>query len=114
MVKIYHNPRCKKSRAGHKYLEDKSIDFETVKYLKDAPFTEESLSALLKKLGKAPREIVRTQEAYFKTELKGKEFSDTDWVKIMVQNPKLIQRPIVETQDKAVIADPPDKADEVL
>ncbi len=105
MFTIYHNPRCKKSRAGLQYLQSKTDEITIVEYLKN-PLTEEKLKELMKKLGKRPFEMVRTQEADYKKNYKGKELSDDEWIKIMVENPKLIKRPIVEKGDKAVWGDP--------
>ena len=105
MIKIYHNPQCKKSRAGLQFLKENQIQFEIVEYMKNI-LTEKKIEDLLVKLNKKPIEIVRTQEAYFKKNLKGKEFNDHEWIKILVQNPKLIQRPIIEKDYKAVIGDP--------
>ena len=105
MFTIYHNPRCRKSRAGLEYLQSKTNDFTVVDYFKQ-PFDEKSLSNLFIKLNKKPFEMVRTQEEYFKKELKGKNFTDEEWVKIMLENPKLIKRPLVVKGNKAVWADP--------
>jgi arsenate reductase-like glutaredoxin family protein len=58
--------------------------------------------------------LIRTQEKEYKTNYKGKEFSDAEWIRIMVQNPKFIQRPIVEKEKKAVWGDPPKNIDELL
>ncbi len=115
MIKIYHNPRCKKSRAGLQYLQEKNIEFKIVQYLKDEEaFTFESLKNVLKKMNAKPEEMIRKQEKIFKENYKGKTFSDDVWVKIMVENPKLINRPIIETDDKAVWGDPPSNIDSVL
>ena len=113
-MKIYHNSRCKKSRAGLQYLEEKKIDFTVVQYLKDEPFTFESLKRLLKKLDKRPLEMIRTQEKEYKENYKGKDISDDDLIKIMTENPKFIHRPIIEIDDKAVWGDPPTNIDEIL
>lgn len=113
MIKIYHNPRCRKSREGLEYLKGKTNNFEIVPYL-DTPFTIEGLTELVKNLDIKPIDLVRTQEDYFKKELKGKNFTDKEWIKILVENPKLIQRPIVKCNDKAVIAQPPEKIDNLL
>jgi arsenate reductase (glutaredoxin) len=72
---------------------------------------EKELKKLLEKLGKKPKDIVRTQEDFYKKELKGKDLSDEEWIKILVENPRLIQRPIVETKNKAVIGDPAENID---
>jgi arsenate reductase (glutaredoxin) len=103
--KIYHNTRCRKSRAGLKYLEEKGIKPEVIEYLKDKPFTENSLKAILNKLELIPQNIIRTQEADYKENYKGKNFSEKEWIKVLVDNPKLIKRPIIEKDDKAVLGD---------
>jgi arsenate reductase (glutaredoxin) len=113
MLKIYHNPKCKKSREGLKYLQNKGIDLEIVNYIKEG-ITEQELSDIIMKLNLRPVNIVRTQEEQYRKELKGKKFTDIEWIKILVENPKLIERPIVIAKHKAVIAQPPDKADELL
>jgi len=110
MYTIYHNPRCKKSRAGLEYIKSKSSEVEVVEYLKE-PFTEDGFKKLLMKLNKKPLEMVRTQEAIFKSDFKGKNFTDDDWVKIILENPKLIKRPIVVKNNKAVWGDPVEEID---
>jgi len=107
MYKIYHNPRCRKSRAGLKYLESKGLTFEIVNYLADGISFEE-LKELLNILGKKPLEMIRKQEEIYRKNYKGKEFSEDEWIKIMVENPKLIQRPIVVRNHQAVWGDPPE------
>ena len=83
-----------------------------VEYLKE-PFTEEELEKVITKLNMSPREVVRTQEEYFKKQLKNKKFNDHEWVRILVGNPKLIRRPIVVNNNKAVIGDPPETIGEL-
>lgn len=113
MITIYHNPRCKKSRAGLQYLQEKNVQFEVREYLKD-PLSEKELKGLLGKLGRKPDEIVRTQEDLYKKEYRGKDLSDGEWVSILVENPKLIQRPIVEKGKEAVIGDPAENIGKIL
>ena len=113
MVTIYHNPRCKKSRAGLQYLQSKTDDIQIVEYLKN-PLTEEELKKLLMLLNKKPQEMIRTQEAVYKQQFKGKNFTDDEWVKIMVENPKLIKRPVVVKGNKAVWGDPPEEIDKLF
>ncbi len=113
-MKLYHNPRCSKSRNGLKYLQEKGHEPEIVLYLKDAPFTEKSLADLIKKTEKKVFDFVRTHEADYKKNYKGKTFSDTEWVKILVENPKFIHRPIFENGNKAVLANPPENAETIL
>jgi arsenate reductase len=105
MYTIYHNPRCKKSRAGLQYVQKRTNDFEVVEYLKN-PISEELFKNLLMKLNLRPAEMIRTQEAIYKSDFKGKNFTDDEWVTIMTENPKLIKRPIVVRGNKAVWGDP--------
>lgn len=112
--KIYYNSRCRKSRAGLQYLDDKGIKPTIVEYLKDQAFSEESLKDLLVKLALKPQDIVRTQEADYKQKYKGKDFSDKEWIKILVENPKLIKRPIIEKDSKAVLGDIVEHIDALL
>lgn len=105
MYTIYHNPRCKKSRAGLQYVIDKGMEYQVREYLKE-PLSEEELSTLLMKLHKKPLEMIRTQEEYYRKELKGLNLNDEEWIKEMVGNPRLIQRPIVEGKYKAILGDP--------
>jgi arsenate reductase len=110
MYTVYHNPRCKKSRAGLQYVIEKGMEHQVREYLKD-PLSEEELGTLLMKLHKKPFEMIRTQEEYFRKELKGLKMNDEEWIKIMVENPKLIQRPIIEGKYKAVWGDPVENID---
>ena len=113
MIKIYHNPRCKKSRAGLLYLQEKGIEAEVIEYLKN-PLSEADVKDLLVRLHKKPTEIIRTQEAIYKSDFKGKNFTDDEWVKILLEYPKLIQRPIVVKGPKAVLGDPASEIDVLL
>lgn len=112
-IKIFHNPRCRHSRAGLEYLKKKTIDVEVRNYIAEPPSPDE-LKEILLKLNKKPNEIVRTQEEYFKSALKGKTFTDEEWIKILCENPKLIQRPIVVGKHKAVVANPPHDIDKII
>lgn len=113
VMKIYHNPRCAKSRAGLKYLEEKGFDLEIKKYIKEG-ISETELKEIIQKTGKKPFELVRTQEEEYKTNYKEKELSDDEWIKILSENPKLLQRPVVVNGDKAVLANPPEAVEEIL
>ena len=113
MIKIYHNSRCSKSRAGLQYLQNKNTDIEIVEYLKQ-PLTVGELSEIVNKLGIKPIELIRKNEDYYKKELKGKELTDEEWIKIMAENPRLIERPIIVSGDKAVIGRPTEKIDEIV
>ena len=112
-IKIWHNPRCSKSRASFALLDEKGIDAEVVKYL-DNPPTEDELKALLVMLGMQPRELMRTKEDIYR-ELNLKDVDDNDTlIQAMVENPKLIERPIVIRGDKAVIGRPIENVVELL
>ena len=106
MIKIYHNPRCRKSREGLAILEDSKQEFEIIKYLEDIP-SENELSKIIQKLGISPIQLVRKTEKIWKENYKGKELSDSEIITAMVQNPKLIERPIVIKNNKAVVGRPP-------
>lgn len=112
MIKIYHNPRCKKSRAGLEYLKEKTDNFEIILYLK-TPLNYDQLNALIKKTGLQASELIRTQEDAYKKELKGKDLNNEEWIKEIEKNPKLLKRPIIEIDDKAVWADPPQNLDQI-
>lgn len=94
MLKIYHNPRCRKSRETLQLIKDRGEAVEIIEYLNEIP-TIETLKSVLKKLGLKPLDIVRRGEAVFKENFKGKDYSDEEWLKILHENPKLIERPIV-------------------
>jgi arsenate reductase len=113
MLRIYHNPHCKKSRAGLQYLQSKDLEFEIVEYLKK-PLTEKELEKLLVKLNKKPVEIIRVQEEYYRKTLRGKKFNDHEWIRIIAENPNLLQRPVVEVKYKAVVGDPVENIDSIL
>ncbi|PID87751.1 MAG: arsenate reductase (glutaredoxin) [Bacteroidia bacterium] len=113
-MKIYHNPRCSKSRKGLEYLKEKNIEVEIIQYLKDIPFTIETLTELVKKSGKEAHDMVRTHEELYKKEYKGKEFTEEEWIKIMVENPRLIKRPLIETKDTVIWGGLTENIDKIL
>ena len=105
MINIYHNSRCKKSREAMEYLREKNINFNVIDYL-NQNLSEEKLSSLLKKLGIRPIELVRKNESIWKENYKNKEISEVELIRILSLNPKLIERPIIETKKNAIIARP--------
>jgi arsenate reductase len=112
-IKIYHNPRCSKSREALKLLESKGTDIEVIKYL-DTPPTKEELKALLNMLGIGAKDLLRTKEALYK-ELGLKDVEDEEkLIEAMVAHPRLIERPIVVKDGKAVIGRPPEKVIDLL
>jgi len=112
MLTIYHNPRCAKSREGLNYLREHGFTFVVVEYLEN-PLTANDLKRILMKLNLKPVQVIRTQEELFRKELKGRTFTDEEWIDLIVSNPKLLQRPIVEGRYKAVVAVPAERAEEV-
>lgn len=113
MIKIYHNPRCGKSREGLAILENSGNDFEIIKYLENVPSKNE-LAAIIKILGISPMELVRTNEAIWKEKFKGKPMTDDEVIAAMVAFPKLIERPIVIKDKKGVVGRPPEKIKDLL
>ena len=113
MIKIYHNPRCSKSRLGVQALEEHGQHFEIIKYL-DNPLTFDELENIIKKLGIAPLDLIRKNEAIWKSDFKGKNLSDDKIVQAMIDHPKLIERPIVVHGNKAVIGRPTEQIFEIL
>ncbi|MBC8769981.1 arsenate reductase (glutaredoxin) [Arenibacter sp. BSSL-BM3] len=113
MIKIYHNPRCGKSREGLAILENSGKEFEIIKYLENVP-TKKELESILKILGISPMDLVRTNEAVWKEKYKGKSLTDDEIVVAMIENPKLIERPIVIQNTQGVIGRPPEKIKDLL
>lgn len=113
MLKIYHNPRCSKSRQTLQLIKDQSIEVQVIEYLKENP-SKEDIENLLTKLKLKPEQIVRKGESIFKENYKGKNFSETEWINILVDNPKLIERPIVFNNSKAIIGRPPENVKELF
>lgn len=112
-VTIWHNPKCSKSRQALEIVEQNGCEKEVVKYLEVTP-SKDQLKNVLKMLGISPRELMRTKEDLYKELDLKNETNDEKLIDAMVQNPKLIERPIIIKGDKAVIARPPEKALELL
>ncbi|MDO1500494.1 arsenate reductase (glutaredoxin) [Winogradskyella maritima] len=113
MIEIYHNPRCTKSRQGVALLEQQGVDFTVVKYLDDKLIKSE-LKAIIEKLDIPPIDLVRKNEAIWKADYKGKDLTDDDIIDAMVNYPKLVERPIVVVDDKAVIGRPTERILELI
>lgn len=113
MLTIYHNARCKKSREGLEILKNSGKDFEVREYLKE-PLTEDELSKLIEKLDITPIQLVRKNEKVWKEDYKEKDLSDEELIRVMVKNPKLIERPIVENENDAVIGRPPSDIEKIV
>jgi len=109
MRRLYHNPRCRKSREARALLEKEAQAFDIREYLIDTP-TEEELEVLQTKLGLEPLSWMRTGESLFRElGLSKKDVrTDQEWIAIMAKYPKLIERPILETDDRAIVGRPPE------
>lgn len=112
-MKIYHNPRCSKSRQTLQLIQEANKEIEIIEYLKTPP-TFEELKSLVKTLGIQPEQLLRKNEAIYKEQFKGKTYADDQWIKIMIKNPKLIERPIVVEGNKAVLGRPPENVAKLL
>ena len=113
IMKIYHNPRCTKSRQTLAIIEEKGIEVEKVLYLENA-LTKIELIHILKKLGIDAEKLVRKSEVIYKEKYKGKNLSEEKWIEVMVENPKLIERPIVVKGEKAIIGRPPENVKDLF
>ncbi len=107
MIKIYHNPRCSKSRQGLAILEKNGADFTIIKYLEEK-ITFEELSEIISLLDIKPLSLIRKGEQIWKDNFKGKELTDSEIINAMITYPKLIERPIVVNKNQAVIGRPPE------
>jgi arsenate reductase len=112
-LRIYHNPRCSKSRAACALLQQQGAAVEVVEYLKTPP-TRDELKRLLAMLGIKPEALVRRGEAAFKERFEGRSLSDDEWLDALVAEPILIERPIVVVGERAVLARPPEKLLDLL
>lgn len=115
MSVLYHNPRCSKSRQTLALLQENGHQPEVIEYLKNPPNTKE-LTEILNLLGISPLALIRTKEELFK-ELglsKSDKRTDEEWVQFMVNNPKLIERPIFVHEGKAAVGRPPENVLEIL
>lgn len=112
-VTLYHNPRCSKSRATLALLEEKGIEPQIRRYL-DEPLNEEEIRTLLSKLNVSPIEMMRTKEAEFKEQGLSKDSDADTLIAAMVATPKLVERPIAETDSAAAIGRPPENVLEIL
>ena len=106
-MKIYHNPRCRKSRETLALIEEKGVTPEVIRYLEEPP-TKAELRQILSLLGIPASALVRRNEALYKEKFKGKNISEAEWLDILVENPRLIERPIVVDGDRAILGRPPE------
>lgn len=113
MITIYHNPRCRKSREALNILKESGEEYEIIEYLKSPP-TEEKLKELFNKTKLPVEYLIRKNEQVFKENFKGEEHSDEEWITILANNPILIERPIVEKGETAILGRPPENVKQVI
>ena len=109
-MKIYHNSRCRKSREGVQYLTDKGVEFEIIEYLKDN-LSKETIQILLNKLNITALDLIRKNEKIWKENFKDKNLSEKELIEVLHKEPKLIERPIIESKNLAVIGRPTENID---
>lgn len=113
-IKLYHNPRCSKSRNALDYLEKNSISFELIEYLK-TPLSKDSIILLCKKLDVEPKSLIRKKESILnELNMNYETLTTNEAVALMAEHPSLIERPIVETEFKAAIGRPLENIIELL
>jgi len=112
-IRIYHNGECSKSKGALEILLERQIPHEVRWYLAE-PLSREELQSLLSKLGMKPYELVRKGEPLYLQEYQGKTLADDEWLDVLVSHPVLIERPIVERGDHAIVARPPERVFEII
>ncbi|AZE95208.1 Uncharacterized protein YfgD [Pseudomonas orientalis] len=111
---LYHNPRCSKSRGALELLQDRGLTPAVVRYL-ETPLNAAQLQALLAKLGLGARQLLRTgEDEYTSLNLADASLSEAQLIAAIAAHPKLMERPILETADKAIIGRPPENVLEIL
>lgn len=115
MITVYHNPRCRKSREALAHLDEKGAQYNVRLYMNDEEsMTAAELEEVLDALDMDALELVRTNEPLWKEEYKHLELDEEEIILAMIEHPRLMERPIILNGDKAVVARPAEKAEEVL
>ena len=112
-IRLYHNPRCSKSRAALALLRERGVEPELVLYL-ETPLSEAELEELGKKLGRPPAEWVRTSEGAYGDAGLGAASSDAEHYRAMARHPVLMERPIAVAGERAIVGRPPERVLELL
>ena len=105
MIKVLHNNTCSKSRAILEHLDENNVPFEIIDFM-ETPLTELELKTLLKKLNTDIQGLIRKNDRIYQERYMGKNFSEDEWIKILVENPALIQRPILIKGSVAMVGRP--------
>jgi len=108
MITIFHNPKCKKSREGLAFITSLNIEFCIRNYF-EQPFSVIELKELFKYFNEPIITLIRTQEDDYKKLYKGKDLNDEEWITVLVNSPKLLQRPLVFNNAKLILAQPVEK-----
>jgi arsenate reductase len=113
-ITVYEKPTCTKCREMDRFLRGSNVDFSKINYYIE-PLSEKKLRELINKMGIKPRELLRTSEpTYRQLDLGKKEFTDDEIISLMIEHPDLIQRPIVERGDRAVLGRPTENVKALL
>ena len=113
-ITVYEKPTCTKCREMDKFLREKGVDFSKVNYYIE-PLTKKKLTELVRKMNLSPRELLRKSEPVYKElGLSSGNFSDAELISLMVEHPDLMQRPIIERGDRAVLGRPTENVEELL
>lgn len=105
MIKVLHNNSCSKSKAILEHLDENNVAFEIIDFI-ESPLSEIELKTILKKLNTDVQGLIRKNDPLYKEKFAGKDFSDDEWIKILTQNPSLIQRPILIKGPVAMVGRP--------
>jgi arsenate reductase (glutaredoxin) len=113
-ITVYEKPTCTTCRKVSKILIENGVDFEKVNYY-IKPFTKTKLKTLLAKMDMKPSELLRKNEkAYKELDIKNKSYTEKEILDLMIKNPDLVQRPIVQKGEKVILARPPEKIRELF
>ena len=112
-MKYYHNNRCRKSREGLIFLKDRNINPEIIEYM-NSKLNEQEIKSILKLLNYKAIDLIRKNESIYKEKIKDNSLSENELIKWMIKEPKLIERPILINNNKAIIGRPSEKFLEVI
>jgi arsenate reductase len=112
-MKYYHNNRCRKSREGLIFLEERNIKPQIIEYI-NSNLNEAEIELILNRLNYKAIELIRKNESVYKDNIKGKNLSEVELIKWMVKEPKLMERPILVNGNKAIIGRPTEKFLEII
>ena len=113
MLTIYHNGECSKCRGALEILQEENIPHNVRWYMAD-PLSKEELKELLNKLRLKAFDLIRQNEELYLEKYAGKELNEDEWINVLIENPSLMQRPIIVKGDIAIIARPPEILFEIL